>query len=130
MIRGGRLGHGMLQLLRLGQYVLAVIDPHTLGFPPAPVVAVDDRRIGETVRTVPKSLDAVLDDDGQVLVAAQVASQGTPQFAQTVVAAGLRPAVAVQVGQQAIRLGAVHVYGAAERGLRERRLDPGTGPGW
>ena len=59
----------------------------------------------------------VLDDDGQVLVSTDVRRPGTTDCCQGCLSTCLRPAVAVQVRQQAIVRTAVQVYGSTERRL-------------
>ena len=69
-------------------------------------------------------VDAVLHDDRQVLIAAEVRGLRRLQNPQGGVAARLRPAVAVQVGEQPVVPGAVEVHRAAESRLREGALRP------
>ena len=70
-----------------------------LGMPPAAVDSVDDRRRGEGPGAVSEGVDAVLHDDGEVLVAAEMHGAGLPDQPQRGIAARLRPAVAVEVGE-------------------------------
>ena len=67
-------------------------------------------------------LDPVLHDHREVLIAAKVGRVGGLQEPQSRIAAALRPAVAVEVGEQPVVGAAVQVDGAAEGRGRERRL--------
>ena len=98
-----------------------------LGMPPAAVDGVDDRRRREGPRAVAEGVDAVLHDDGEVLVAAEMDSPSPLDEPEGGVAARLRPAVAVEVGEQPLIGLAVHVHRAAEGGLREHPLGPHAG---
>ena len=84
--------------------------------PPAAVDGVDEGGAGEAEGAVAKGVDAMLDDDGEVLVATEVGCPGAADFEQGALAAGLGPAVAVEVGEQALVATAVHVDGTAEGG--------------
>jgi len=63
-----------------------------------------------------------------MLIAAEVDRLRGPQDAQCLVPARLRPAVAVQVGEQPVVAIAVQVHRTAERRLREGTLGPHPGP--
>ncbi len=76
----------------------------------------------------PNSRDAVLHDDGEMLVAAEMHGPRAADFFERAIARRLRPAVAIEVGEQAIVALAVHVDGAAEGGLREHGLHLRAGP--
>ncbi|MFM8904650.1 MAG: hypothetical protein ACKOIB_05320, partial [Verrucomicrobiota bacterium] len=95
-----------LRRVRAGLLILRV--------PPAAVDGVHEGRTRERIRPVAEGVDAVLDRDGQMLVTAEMHRPNPAERAQGLVAGGLRPAVAVEVGEQTVVLSAVHVHGAAE----------------
>jgi autotransporter-associated beta strand protein len=90
--------------------------------PPAAVIGVDDRRDHKGPRAVAEIIDAVLDHRGQVLVAGNVDGAGLADQFERAAAAGLRPAVRVEVGVQPVVGAAVEVRAAAKPGLRQDRL--------
>jgi hypothetical protein len=96
--------------------------------PPAAVDRVNQGRTREAIGAVAPLVDAVLHQDGQVLVAAEMNRPGAANFLERAVAAGLRPAVAIEIRQQPRIALAVHVDRAAECRLRQHGLDLGAGP--
>ena len=82
--------------------------------PPAPVDRVHKGGTGQRVRSIAESFDAVLDGDGEMLVAAKVDGLHTPQGTQGFIATLLRPTVAIEVSQKTAILTAMHVDGPTE----------------
>ncbi len=73
--------------------------------PPAAIDRVDQGRAREAVRAVAELVDAVLDDDRQMLVSAQMHGPRAAEFGEGDVPPRLRPAVAVEVREQGDRFG-------------------------
>src|SRR5688572_10228400 len=96
--------------------------------PPAAIDGVDERGAGKPVGTVAKLLNAMFNDDCQVLVPTKMHGLYAAQFFEGLIAPGLRPAVAVQTGQESIAWIAMHVDSTAKCGLRKYCFYLRTGP--
>lgn len=68
------------------------------------------------------ALDAVLHDNGKVLVAAEMHGAAAAQFFQRGIATALRPGIAIEIREQAVVHASMQVHRAAEGGLREHTL--------
>ena len=96
--------------------------------PPAAIDGIDQRWVGEGDWAIAVAVNAVLNHHGEVLVSTEMAGARLAQDLQGFVAAGLWPAVAVQISEQAVFLAAVEVHGSAEGGLGEGDFHLCIGP--
>ena len=99
-----------------------------LWLPPSAVDRVGDGWSGECIGSVGGCVDAVFDDDTQVLISANVRCPGAADGGECRVTTCLRPAVAIEIGEQSVAGSSVQVHGSAERGLREHAFHSRVGP--
>ena len=102
-------------------------------FPPSAVDGVDEGGAGEGEGSVAPRLDAVPDEDREVLIAAEVDRSGAPEVGEGTVPLGLGPAIAVEVGEESFPGFSMEVDRAAEGRLGEHAFRyggfPVIGPG-
>lgn len=96
--------------------------------PPATVNGVDEGGRGKGIGSVVEGVDAMADGNREVLITTKVGGGCAADFAEGIVATGLRPGVGIEVGEEAVGGGAVNVNGSAEGGLAQNNFLVGSGP--
>jgi hypothetical protein len=85
--------------------------------PPATVDGVDESGVGKSEGTVTVRVDAVLDENGEVLITTEMRCPDTADFTEGFVSPGLWPSVAVEISEESVVGTAMNMNRTTESGL-------------